>query len=73
MQRKEIDALDLTTVGVEDEIGYILDVDFGFPRNLHDMNSDYPLAPEGRKVNEHELSPYSKRFNYCLLYTSRCV
>ena len=59
-----IDALDLSTVGAEDEIGYILDVDLGYPRRLHDLQSDYPLAPERRKVGEHELSVYSKRLNY---------
>ena len=32
LEREEIDALDLSTVGAKDEIGYILDVDLGYSR-----------------------------------------
>ena len=64
LEREEIDALNLSTVGAEDDIGYILDVDLGYPCRLHDLNSDYPLDPERRNIGEHKLSAYSKRFNY---------
>ena len=37
--REEIDALDLSTVGAEDKIGYILDIDLGYPPRLHDLYS----------------------------------
>ena len=29
--------------------GYILEVDLEYPKRLHDIHNDYPLAPE--KVN----------------------
>ena len=28
------------------EHGYFLEVDLGYPKELHDLHSDYPLAPE---------------------------
>ena len=30
----------------------ILEVDLGYPRSLHDLHNDYPLAPERVKVNK---------------------
>ena len=30
----------------------ILEVDLEYPRNLHDLHSDYPLAPEKMEVNK---------------------
>ena len=30
----------------------ILEVDLEYPRSLHDMHSDYPLAPEQIKVDK---------------------
>ena len=30
----------------------ILEVDLEYPRSLHDLHSDYPLAPERVKVNK---------------------
>ena len=30
----------------------ILEVDLEYPKSLHDLNSDYPLAPEQIEVNK---------------------
>ena len=30
----------------------ILDVDLEYPKSLHDLHSDYPLAPERVEVNK---------------------
>ena len=32
----------------------ILEVDFEYPENLHDLHNDYPLAPESIKVDKVE-------------------
>ena len=42
--------------------GYILEVDLEYPRDLHELHNDYPLAPEKVKLTEEMLSPYSKSF-----------
>ena len=38
--------------------GYIVDVDFSYPDSLHDLHSDFPLAPTKRAINECWLSDY---------------
>ena len=34
------------------ESGYIACVDLGYPKHLQDINNDYPLAPENRKIGK---------------------
>ena len=43
---REIASLDVTTVTDDAAIGYILEVDLEYPKELHVIHSDYPLVPE---------------------------
>ena len=45
--------------------GYILEVDSEYPKELHDLHSDYPLAPEVMKVKSNMLS--EKQAEICKL------
>ena len=43
------------------EKGLILEVDLEYPKELHDLHNDYPLAAEKIKVTENMLSPYCQK------------
>ena len=45
----------------DDEDGYILEVGLEYPRELYELHSDYPLAPEKMKVMPNMLSPYCQQ------------
>ena len=38
----------------------ILEVDLEYPKELHELHNDYPLAAEKIKVTKEMLSPYCK-------------
>ena len=57
----QIEDFNVQHIADDGDVGYILDVDLSYPSSLHDDHSDYPLAPEHMVVENHSLSPYSKK------------
>ena len=51
----------ITNLKDEDETGYAFEVDLHYPKELHDLHNDYPLAVEQMSVKKERLSDYNKK------------
>ena len=60
LSEDEIKTFDIYSISKESNKGYILEVDIEYPESLHDLHSDYPLAPERKIIQDEDLSPYAK-------------
>ena len=58
LTEKEINKIDLAKYKEDSKKGVILEVDLKYPQELHDLDNDYPLAPEKMKLTEEMLSSY---------------
>ena len=61
LTEKQINKLNIAKYEEDSKKGLILEVDFEYPRDLHDLHNDYPLAAEKVKVNKEMLSDYSRK------------
>ena len=61
MKDKEINKIDFGKYKADGKKGLILEVDLEYPRELHDLHNDYPVAPEKAKVSKDMLSKYCKK------------
>ena len=57
---KNVDELDIMSINKKSDVGYILEVDLKYPKELHELHNDYPLAPERLTVTNDILSNYCK-------------
>ena len=57
---KQIETFDLNKYENNCKKGIMLEVDLEYPKELHDLHNDYPLAPEKIKVKKEMLSEYCK-------------
>ena len=55
------DQFDLSKHNADSKEGLILEVDLEYPKELHDIHNDYPIAPEKVKVSRDMLSPYCNK------------
>ena len=59
---KNVDSFDVNLISEKSPIGYILEVDLKYPKTLHLLHSDYPLAPEKLATPYDMLSDHCKTF-----------
>ena len=55
---KSVDELDIMSINEKSDVGYILEVDLKYLKELHELHNDYPLAPEKLTVTNDILSNY---------------
>ena len=61
MTDKEISKTNLGKYELDSKEGLILEVDLEYPKELHDLHNDYPIAPDKVKVSNDMLSAYCKK------------
>ena len=57
---KNVDGFDINSISEKNPVGYFLEVDLEYPVELHELHSDYPLAPEKLAVSSSMLSKHCK-------------
>ena len=58
LSEKEINSFDLNSIDENSSVGYILECDLDYCKELHNSHSDYPLCPEKIEVSSDMLSKY---------------
>ena len=58
LSEKEINKFNLNVISEDSSIGYILEVDLEYCKELHDLQRDYALCPEKIEVSSNMLSKY---------------
>ena len=61
MTDKEISRTNIGKHELDSKEGLILEVDLEYPKELHDLHNDYPIAPEKVKVSNDMLSAYCEK------------
>ena len=63
LSENEVSVFDVNVPRVEDEKGYILEVDLEYPAELHNLHNDYLSAPKRLVVTKEMISEYGKHLS----------
>jgi hypothetical protein len=58
LSESEMESINLLDIADDAEVGYIIQCDFDYPRELHDSHNCLPLAPHRIKLTKNILSPF---------------
>ena len=58
LNKKEIEKFDVNSISENNSHQYILEIDYEYPNELHELYNDYPLAPEKFEISHDILSKY---------------
>ena len=56
LNQKEISDFCLNSIREDSSIGYVLEVDFEYPNELHELHNDYSSAQEKLEISQSILS-----------------
>ena len=65
LDEKEIESFNLDSIAENSLVGYILEVDLEYCKELHEKHNDYRLFPENTEVGYNTLSKYCKDIADC--------
>ena len=63
LSNEELNNIDLGKYKENSNDGLILEVNLEYPKDLHELHNDYPLAPEKVKVSKDMLSEYCNKIS----------
>lgn len=61
LKKNEIEKFDIFNVAEDGQKGWLMSVDLEYPKTLHDLHNDFPLALEKKHITNDQLSPYAKQ------------
>lgn len=61
LEGEELKNFDIHSIDLEGDYGFIIDCNLKYPKKLHDLHQNLPLAPEVLEINFDSLSPYAKK------------
>jgi hypothetical protein len=61
LDKNEIQNFNIKKANTEGKYGYIVECDLEYPKKLHNLHQNLPLAPEVLEINFDALSPYAKK------------
>ena len=59
-QWKDPNEVQLSSYVEDSDKGLLLEVDLEYPKELHDLHNDHPLAPGKKTIKKYKLSKYYK-------------
>ena len=71
LTEQEIENFDIKSLTDESSVGAIFEVDLKYPKHLHDLHNDYPLAAESLDITNNMRSPYTQNLGEKLGVSSK--